>query len=216
VEADRLAALRQHYVNEGLHTAELHPDWAVQFGTWLAEAVEAGLAEPNAMVLATADAVGQPSARHVLLKAYDSRGFVFYTNYTSRKGREVEANPRASLVFPWFPIGRQVVVVGSAHRITREETEAYFASRPRESQIGAWASEHQSAVVASRRALDDHYREVADRFADAAEIPAPPFWGGVRVVPDTVEFWQGRAARMHDRLRYRRDGDSWRIERLSP
>lgn len=216
MEADRLAALRQYYVSAGLRTSDLPPDWAVQFGTWLGEAVDAGLPEPNAMVLATADEAGQPSARHVLLKAYDARGFVFYTNYTSRKGQEIEANPRASLVFPWFAIGRQVVVVGSAHRITREETQAYFSCRPRESQIGAWASEHQSGVVASRSALDARYTEVAARFADVEDIPAPEFWGGVRVTPDTVEFWQGRPARMHDRLRYRREGDLWRIERLSP
>jgi pyridoxamine 5'-phosphate oxidase len=202
---------------DGLVEEELAADWVTQFANWFADAVAAGLPEPNAMVLATADAAGRPSARTVLLKGYDERGFVFFTNYESRKATELFANPYASLVFPWFPIRRQVVVCGGAVPVDRGETEAYFASRPRDSQLGAWASP-QSRVVAGRAVLDAALSEVERRFP--GEIPAPPHWGGLRVAPQTVEFWQGRTGRLHDRLRYRRtdggEGESWTIERLAP
>ncbi|MGN9889693.1 pyridoxamine 5'-phosphate oxidase [Micromonospora sp. L31] len=209
--------MRNEYAADlGLSEADLAADWYTQFDRWFADAVAAGLPEPNAMVVGTADAAGRPSGRTVLLKGYDPEGFVFYTNYTSRKGGEVTANPHASLVFPWFPMQRQVVVAGPVQRVDRAETEAYFASRPRGSQLGAWASA-QSRVIGDRAALDEAYEAVVARFADVAQIPAPPHWGGFRVRPESVEFWQGRVSRLHDRLRFRRaDGGDWIVERLAP
>lgn len=211
------AAMRNEYAaDQGLSEADLAPDWRTQFDRWFADAVAFPLPEPNAMVVATADAAGRPSGRTVLLKGYDPEGFVFYTNYDSRKGAEATANPWASLVFPWFPMQRQVVVTGQVARVDRAETEAYFASRPRGSQLGAWASA-QSRVIADRAALDDAYAAVVERFAGVEPIPAPPHWGGLRVRPETVEFWQGRASRLHDRLRFRRtEGGGWVTERLAP
>ncbi|MFI7577511.1 pyridoxamine 5'-phosphate oxidase [Micromonospora sp. NPDC049497] len=211
------AAMRNEYAaDRGLSEAELATDWHTQFDRWFADAVAAGLPEPNAMVVGTADATGRPSARTVLLKGYDSDGFVFFTNYDSRKGAEATANPYASLVFPWFPMQRQVVVAGRVERVDRAETEAYFASRPRGSQLGAWAST-QSRVIPDRVALDGAYRAAAERFADVEPIPAPPHWGGLRVRPESVEFWQGRASRLHDRLRFRLVGPGeWGVERLAP
>lgn len=211
------AAMRNEYAaDQGLSEADLAPDWHTQFDRWFADAVAFPLPEPNAMVVATADAAGRPSGRTVLLKGYDPEGFVFYTNYDSRKGAEATANPWASLVFPWFPMQRQVVVTGQVARVDRAETEAYFASRPRGSQLGAWAST-QSRVIADRAALDDAYAAVVERFAGVEPIPAPPHWGGLRVRPETVEFWQGRASRLHDRLRFRRtEGGGWVTERLAP
>jgi pyridoxamine 5'-phosphate oxidase len=223
VDADQVAALRAHYADIGLDEADLAIDPMTQFAGWLTEVVDLGVPEPNAMVLSTADVDGQPSSRHVLLKGVGPDGFVFFTNYGSRKGRELTANPLASLCFPWFCIGRQVVVTGRVTKVTRAESDAYFASRPRSSQLGAWASAHQSEVVANRVVLDDAYAEVAARFGDVEPIPTPPFWGGFRLAPSTVEFWQGRNARLHDRLRFRRmngeDADAsgpWITERLSP
>ena len=216
VDPDRLAALRARYAGIGLDRGDLQPDPIAQFEQWLAEVVELGLPEPNAMVVSTTGADGQPTSRHVLLKAVGPEGFVFFTNYGSRKGLDLAANPRASLCFPWFSIGRQVVVTGLVSKVTRAETEAYFTSRPRESQLGTWASAHQSGVVDSRESLDAQYVKVRERFEGVEPIPAPPFWGGYRVAPVTVEFWQGRLARMHDRLRYRRSDSDWIIERLSP
>lgn len=211
------AAMRNEYAADlGLSEADLAADWYTQFDRWFADAVAAGLPEPNAMIVGTADAAGRPSGRTVLLKGYDPEGFVFYTNYTSRKGGEATANPHASLVFPWFPMQRQVVVAGPVERVDRAETEAYFASRPRGSQLGAWASA-QSRVIPDRAALDEAYAAVVARFADVAQIPAPPHWGGFRVRPESVEFWQGRVSRLHDRLRFRRaDGGHWVVERLAP
>lgn len=211
------AAMRNEYAADlGLSEADLAADWHGQFDRWFADAVAAGLPEPNAMVVGTADAAGRPSARTVLLKGYDPRGFVFFTNYESRKGAEATANPYASLVFPWFPMQRQVIVAGPVERVDRAETEAYFAGRPRGSQLGAWAST-QSRVVPDRAALDAAYRAAAERFADVEPVPAPPHWGGLRVRPESVEFWQGRASRLHDRLRFRLVGPGeWTVERLAP
>jgi pyridoxamine 5'-phosphate oxidase len=223
MDAGQVAALRTHYADIGLDEADLAADPIDQFARWLAEVVELGVPEPNAMVLSTANVDGQPSSRHVLLKGVGPDGFVFFTNYGSRKGRELAANPLASLCFPWFCIGRQVVVTGLVTKVTRPESEEYFASRPRTSQLGAWASAHQSDVVANRAALDDAYAQVEALYAGVDSIPTPPFWGGFRLSPATVEFWQGRNARLHDRLRFRRmnsrDGGRqgpWVVERLSP
>lgn len=206
--------MRRDYPAEELDETGLAEDWPAQLGAWLADALAAGIPEPNAMVLATAGPDGRPSARTVLLKGYDRGGLVCYTNLRSRKATEVRANPYASLVFCWLPRHRQVVVCGRVEEVPRAEVAAYFAHRPRGAQLGAWASP-QSQVVASRRELDDGYAAAAARFPD--QVPPPPHWGGLRVVPDSVEFWQGRPDRLHDRLRFRRVADEiWTVERLAP
>ncbi|WP_406291086.1 pyridoxamine 5'-phosphate oxidase [Embleya sp. NBC_00896] len=216
--------MRRQYRGEGIDVGALPPAPFPLFTAWLAEVAAAELPEPNAMVVATATPDGRPSTRTVLLKEFDERGFVFYTNYGSRKGAELAANPAASLLFPWHALDRQVIVTGYAERVSREQTTAYFRSRPRGSRIGAWASE-QSSVVSGREQLEKRYAEAEAGFAHIDDIPVPEFWGGVRVVPDAVEFWQGRENRMHDRLRYLRagaegaggaGGSVWRLERLSP
>jgi pyridoxamine 5'-phosphate oxidase len=210
------AAMRRDYTERGaLLETDLAPDWVTQFSGWFAVAADAGLPEPNAMIVATADARGRTSARTVLLKEYDVRGFVLFTNYESRKGSDLAENPYASLVFPWFPMQRQVIVAGAVERVSRAETDAYFGSRPRGSQLGAWASA-QSRVVPDRAAVETGLATAVERFGDSP-VPAPPHWGGLRVVPETVEFWQGRSSRLHDRLRYRRtEVGVWVVERLAP
>ena len=197
-----------------LRRGDLDPDPIEQFGRWLADAEAAGVPLPNATALATADADGFPSVRHVLLRGLDERGFVFNTNRSSRKGRELEANPHAGLVFLWKRLDRQVCVQGDVLRTGDEEDNAYFATRPREAQLGAWAS-RQSSVLEDRTELEARLSETTLRFA-GEEVPRPPFWGGYRLAPRSVEFWQGRRHRLHDRFRYVRDGGGWRIERLSP
>lgn len=209
-----LAGMRVRYTPGPLHEHEAAASPFVQFRDWLAAAVAAGLVEPNAFVLATVGDA-QPSSRLVLLKELDERGFVFYTNTGSRKAREMAANPSVSACFPWFPMARQVVVEGRAERIAPEVAEAYWRTRPRESQLGAWASD-QSRPVADREALHARLAQVQERFADVEEVPLPAGWGGYRIVPDEVEFWQGQPGRLHDRLRYRRSADGWVRQRLQP
>jgi pyridoxamine 5'-phosphate oxidase len=210
----RLAALRREYAAGGLAERDLAPTWHEQLERWLVDAEAAGVNELNAVVLATAAAGGRPSARTVLLKAYDERGLVVFSNYASRKGRELAENPQASLVLPWIDLERQVVVVGTVERTSAEESEAYFRTRPRGAQISVWAS-RQSEVVASREELEARHRDLDERFA-GEDVPLPAWWGGLRLVPETVEFWQGRSDRLHDRLRFRRTDESWVVERLSP
>lgn len=209
-----IARLRQDYQRGTLEPGDVDPEPHVQVAAWLAEAAEAGLREPNAMTLATADADGAPSARTVLLRGLDERGVTFYTNYGSRKAQELDANPRAAVVLTWVPLERQVCIAGSVTRVSEEESDAYFASRPLGSRLGAWAS-RQSAVIPDRAVLEAALEEARERVVDG-EIPRPPFWGGYRLVPERVELWQGRRDRLHDRLRYRRAEDRWLLERLSP
>lgn len=210
-----LAELRIDYEAPALCEADLDADPLRQFRHWLAAALAAGLPEPHAMTLATATPDGTPSARVVLLRGCDERGFVFYTNFDSRKGRELTANPRAALVFYWHPLHRQVRVEGTVERVADAEADEYFRSRPRGSQLGAWASP-QSEVIPSRELLE---QRVADILAQhpGGVLPRPPFWGGYRVVPTALEFWQGRPSRLHDRFRYARQGTGgWRRDRLGP
>jgi len=208
-----VAALRREYTRQGLRRADLDPDPIAQFRQWFGEATSAELVEPNAMVLGTTDGK-RPSSRTVLLKAYDERGFVFFTNYESRKAQEIAANPHASLLFPWYPLERQVGILGRAERISAAESLAYFTSRPHGSRLGAWVSQ-QSTVINSRQFLEMKWDEMKRKFADG-EIPLPSFWGGIRVIPTEIEFWQGRENRLHDRFRYTRSGDAWTVERLAP
>ena len=193
---------------------DLDPDPIRAFAAWFAEAVSAGFAQPEAMALATSTPDGRPSARLVLLKGHDARGFTFFTNRESRKGDELAANPRAALVLHWQPLHRQVRIEGSVEQIADEESEAYFATRAPGSQIAAWASP-QSRPIAGREELDERYGEIEARFL-AGDIPLPPFWGGYRVVPEAIEFWQGRENRFHDRVRYERDAEGWTRTRLAP
>jgi pyridoxamine 5'-phosphate oxidase len=213
-----IAHLRTEYKRATLDEAQVDPDPYRQFACWFDEALKAQLPEANAMTLATAGVDQRPSARIVLLKGFDARGFVFYTNYASRKGHELALHPQVALLFHWVELERQVRIEGVAGKVDDAESDTYFAERPRASRLGAWASP-QSEPVAGRAALEQRLVAVEQRFRDAGErIPRPPHWGGYRVVPDVLEFWQGRHSRMHDRVRYRRDLDSggWIIDRLAP
>ncbi|MEY2228074.1 MULTISPECIES: pyridoxamine 5'-phosphate oxidase [Streptomyces] len=209
------AMMRKQYRSEIVEEGSLAENPMDQFALWFQQAADSHLFEPNAMVVSTATPDGRPSSRTVLMKQFDGRGFVFFTNYASRKGRELAENPHVALLFPWHPIARQVIVTGTAARIGRDETAAYFRSRPHGSQLGAWASE-QSSVIASRAELDRRYAELEARYPEGEQVPVPPEWGGLRVFPEAVEFWQGHENRLHDRLRYVLDGDKWHVERLCP
>jgi pyridoxamine 5'-phosphate oxidase len=201
-------------VVRGLTEEEAGSDPFALFERWFREAREAGLYLPESMALATSTADGRPSVRQVLLKAFDDRGFVFYTNYESRKGLEIAENPHGALAVHWPILQRQVRVSGPVEKTSAEESRAYFDTRPRGSRIGAWASE-QSAVLRDREQLEQRFRETQQKFR-AGDVPLPPFWGGYRVIPETIEFWQGRANRLHDRLRFSRDAAGWTIDRLYP
>ncbi|MEP7346510.1 MAG: pyridoxamine 5'-phosphate oxidase [Gemmatimonadaceae bacterium] len=209
-----LSDLRREYALASLDRSDVDGNPMEQFRRWFNDAQSAGILEPNAMTLATIGPAGKPSARIVLLKAADAQGFVFFTNYQSRKASELDTTGAGALVFLWKEIERQVRVEGRVERVSPDESDAYFRTRPYGSQLGTWASP-QSSVIASREWLERSFAAAEARF-DGGEVPCPPHWGGYRVIPDEVEFWQGRQSRLHDRLRYRRDGERWIIERLAP
>jgi pyridoxamine 5'-phosphate oxidase len=209
-----IADIRRVYARARLDEASVSQDPLVEFHQWFTQAIEAKVPEPNAMSLATATLDGAPSVRVVLLKGYDERGFVFFTDYRSQKGIELEANPQAALAFYWSELERQVRIAGLVEKTSAEESAAYFRTRPLGSRLGAWVS-HQSRVIPSRAELESGLLEFKERFP-TADVPLPPHWGGYRLRPEGVEFWQGREDRLHDRIRYVRDGERWRVERLSP
>ncbi|HDZ37758.1 MAG TPA: pyridoxamine 5'-phosphate oxidase [Marinobacter sp.] len=206
--------MRRDFESEGLDREALSSDPVRQFETWFSDAREASILEPNAMSLATTGADNMPDIRTVLLKYFDERGFVFYTNYGSRKAHEIEQNPRAALLFPWIGLNRQVRIQGRVEKISKTESLKYFASRPRGSQIGAWVSE-QSKAITSRGLLEQKVAEIKRKFGEG-DVPLPGFWGGYRVVPERIEFWQGRPSRLHDRFEYVKESDDWHIQRLQP
>jgi pyridoxamine 5'-phosphate oxidase len=209
------AASRYEHIGKGLRRSDLNPDPIKQFANWFTTAIETGIRDVNAMSLATAGQDAKPSVRIVLLKSFDEDGFVFFTNYESEKGKQLEANPYAALGFYWIELDRQIRISGKVDKTSREESQTYFHSRPVGSQLSAWAS-RQSAVLDGRRVLDARMEEMNERFADK-RVPLPPHWGGYRLKPDNMEFWQGRSNRLHDRFRYTRQSDgSWLIERLAP
>lgn len=210
-----LSDFRKEYSAKGLHREDLESDPIRVFGRWFQQATELGIAEPNAMTLSTLAPDGFPSQRTVLLKAFDQKGFTFFTNYQSRKAQHIEANPRVCLLFPWVTLERQIIIQGIAEKISTAESLKYFITRPRESQIGAWVS-NQSEVITSKKILLQKFEEIKSKFHDG-EIPLPSFWGGYRVVPITIEFWQGGPGRIHDRFLFSRTNDSeWQIDRLAP
>jgi pyridoxamine 5'-phosphate oxidase len=209
-----LASLRKEYTQRGLSESEMLSDPIEQFGVWLKEAIAAGVTEPNAMSLATVAPSGAPATRIVLLKDYGPEGFVFFTNLESRKARELAVNPRTSLLFHWTALERQVRVEGRAHKVSETESETYFHGRPHESQVAAWTSP-QSHIIPNREFLDEKFSELRKHY-DGRKVPCPPQWGGFRVTPDTIEFWQGRRNRLHDRLQYIRQDTRWLLHRLAP
>ena len=209
-----LADFRKEYSDRGLSQEEMNSDPIAQFSAWFAEAIKLGIYEPNAMTLATVDGAGAPWQRTILLKNFDARGFTFFSNYTSRKAMHLKENSRASLLFPWITLERQIIIQGVVEKITTVESQQYFNSRPRESQIGAWVS-NQSEIIPSREFLMRKLNEIRNQFGDG-EITLPPFWGGYRVVPHSVEFWQGGQARLHDRFLYSLENNVWNVNRLSP
>jgi pyridoxamine 5'-phosphate oxidase len=209
-----LGALRREYSEKGLRREDLDDNPIAQFQKWFQEAGSHDLLEPNAMTLATSDSSGRVTARTVLLKAFDPKGFVFYTNYTSRKAEAMTSNPQVALLFNWLPLERQVAITGRAEKISTAESFRYFATRPFNSKLGAWVSQ-QSSVISSRSLLEAQLEKLKEKFANG-EVPLPDFWGGFRVVPDSIEFWQGNRSRLHDRFLYSSDSDGWKIERLSP
>lgn len=209
-----LADFRKEYSDRGLKREDMAADPVDQFATWFQQATEMGVHEPNAMTLATVDETGMPYQRTVLLKIFDGEGFVFFTNYGSRKAKQLAENPKASLLFPWLILERQVIIQGTVEKVSTAESLKYFSSRPRESQIGAWVS-NQSEVISSRKFLMQKLSEIREKFSQG-EIPLPSFWGGYRVIPQNIEFWQGGPARIHDRFLYQREGAGWKIDRLSP
>jgi pyridoxamine 5'-phosphate oxidase len=209
-----LADFRKEYSDRGLKREELDTDPVAQFSTWFAQATKLGVHEPNAMTLATVDETGMPYQRTVLLKYYDQDGFVFFTNYESRKARQMAVNPKVSLLFPWLILERQVIIQGTVEKISTAESLKYFMQRPRDSQIGAWVS-NQSEVITSRKFLIQKLAEIKEKFSHG-EVPLPSFWGGYRVRPERIEFWQGGPARLHDRFLYQQEDAGWKIDRLSP
>jgi pyridoxamine 5'-phosphate oxidase len=212
---ESLAGMRRHYTRARLSRDTLNPDPIAQFEAWLGDSVKSEIIEPNAMTLATATPEGHPLVRTVLLKALDDRGFVFFTNLESRKAQHIAENPKVALCFPWLALERQVIVTGTAAKVPLTETLRYFLSRPRESQLAAWASQ-QSRAISSRKVLEMEWAKLKEKFS-RGKIPVPSFWGGYRVKPETIEFWQGGPHRLHDRFQYSRQGDgAWSIERLAP
>jgi pyridoxamine 5'-phosphate oxidase len=210
-----IAGLRFDYSSRGLRRTDLDPDPIHQFNLWFTDAANAGIRDANAMSLATSTRDGAPSVRIVLLKGFDERGFVFFTNYSSEKGKQLETNPRAALALYWVQLERQVRIAGKVERTSREDSERYFQSRPSASQLSAWAS-RQSEVIDSRQILDARLAKISERY-EKGKIPLPPHWGGYRVHPQVIEFWQGRQNRLHDRFRYTRQADGkWQIDRLAP
>lgn len=215
MDQQNLAHLRENYTKSALDISDVHADPIEQFRRWMDEAIQSQIMEPNMMTLATASAQGIPSARTMLLKGFDADGFSFFTNYSSHKGQNLDENPHAALVFLWGELERQVNIRGSVEKISREESEQYFQVRPRASQIGAWAST-QSKAIPDRQWIIDREKELNASYPEGTEIPLPDFWGGYRVVPNYIEFWQGRPSRLHDRIVFQKEGESWTISRFSP